>query len=110
MKINVFVNNYKNFYIPSVLVMKSAVAWFVLLLSLSAVSARFHRSRIQDDFKSGYDLRDDDQKHTYYVLIKQDDSSFESAELLGREFSKRLGDDSNVHFVPASKVRILNFI
>jgi hypothetical protein len=88
--------------------MKSALACLVLLLSLSCAAARFHRSGVKDDFSSGYDLRND-QKHTYYVLIKQDERrSLESAELLGGEFSKRLGEDSNVHFVPASKVRISN--
>jgi hypothetical protein len=85
--------------------MKSGVALFVLLLSLSVAAARFQRSRIQDEGNSGYDLRSD-QKHTYYVLINQDDQSLESAELLSGVFSKRVGDDSNVHFVPASKVRI----
>ncbi len=89
--------------------MKSAVVWFVALLSLSAAAARFHRSRVPDEFNSGYNLRND-QKHTYYVLIKQDDPSLESAELLGGEFSKRLGDDSNVHFAPASKVRSFDFL
>jgi hypothetical protein len=87
--------------------MKAALGVFVFLLSLSVAASRFQRSKIPDD-NSRYDLRND-LKHTYYVLIKEGDSSLASAEVLSEKFSKQLGDDSNVRIVPGSKVRFINF-
>jgi hypothetical protein len=88
--------------------MKTFVGCLVVCLLFSVAAARFQRSKIQDEVHSGYNLRND-LKHTYYVLIKQGDPSLASAEALSTDFSKRLGDDSNVHIIPASQVIIVNF-
>ena len=68
--------------------------WFAVL---SLTCARFHKhSLLRND-----DEQENESKHTYYVLVKQEGPS--SAEL-SAEFSKRLGQDNKVRILPASKV------
>ena len=95
--------------------MKAATMTVFLLLVLAMASARIPRNDAERQHEE--DRRRKQQEsgvHTYYILLKptaganarRDDNNKAHVDKLAEDFHKRLGDDSKVTVVAASKVQI----
>ena len=94
--------------------MKAATMTVFLLLVLAMASARIPRNDAERQHEE--DRRRKQQEsgvHTYYILLKptaganarRDDNNKAHVDKLAEDFHKRLGDDSKVTVVAASKVQ-----